>query len=199
MLVTIGPHPPPPTASSTPPLKPTTSMPRCSRLNSGELAYCARKNQNAHQSEIDHDEGRDHLAVHIGEQGRAENAADRPRDGDAPDDGPVDIAMPPVRCAGCCRRENFGDMMALACAGAVPKLSMTVVAVTPNAMPSAPSTSWASNPTKKKSNQDSSTRRPCNSSPVPITTGSVEIGRLPPLCSAIGGADEGLDGIRICW
>ena len=38
------------------------------------------------------------------------NPADRPRDGDAPDDGPVDIAMPPVRCAGCCRRENFGDM-----------------------------------------------------------------------------------------
>ena len=63
--------------------------------------------------------------------------------------------------------------MALACAGAVPKLSMTVVAVTPNAMPSAPSTSWASNPTKKKSNQDSSTRRPCNSSPAQITTGAI--------------------------
>src|SRR5262245_14061412 len=47
--------------------------------------------------------------------------------------------------------------MALACAGAVPKLSMTVVAVTPNAMPSAPSTSCASSPTKKKSSQESST------------------------------------------
>ena len=38
--------------------------------------------------------------------------------------------------------------------------------------PSAPSTNWASNPTKKKSNQDSSMRRPCNSSPAQITSGS---------------------------
>src|SRR5262249_12110406 len=62
------------------------------------------------QSKIDGDNGRYHLAVHIGEQRRAENAAGGPGDGDAPDDGPVDIAMPPVRCAGCRRRENFGDM-----------------------------------------------------------------------------------------
>ena len=51
-------------------------------------------------------------------------------------------------------------VMALACAGETPKLSMTVVAVTPNAMPSAPSTSCASSPTKKNSHQDSSKCRP---------------------------------------
>src|SRR5262245_47532274 len=80
------------------------------RLNSGEPACCAPQNENAHQGKIDGDEGRYHLAVHVGEHRRAENAAGGPRDGNAPDDGPVDIAMPPVRCAGCCRREEFGHM-----------------------------------------------------------------------------------------
>src|SRR6185437_12813519 len=50
--------------------------------------------------------------------------------------------------------------MALACAGAVPKLSMTVVAVTPNAMPSAPSMSCASIPTPKYSHHVESTDPP---------------------------------------
>ena len=31
---------------------------------------------------------------------------------------------------------------------------------------------------------------------VPAPAGAVEIGRLPPLRSAVGGAHEGLDGIR---
>ena len=48
--------------------------------------------------------------------------------------------------------------IALACAGEVPKLSITVVAVTPNAMPSAPSTACASTPTKKYIHQEPSIR-----------------------------------------
>ena len=61
--------------------------------------------------------------------------------------------------------------MALACAGDDPKLSMTVVAVTPNAMPSAPSTSCANSPTKKNSHQVSSNCRPCDQQTEPDNTG----------------------------
>src|SRR5262245_66528218 len=61
--------------------------------------------------------------------------------------------------------------MALACAGGVPNDSMTVVAVTPNAMPSAPSTSCANSPTKKNSHQDSSNCRPCDQQTEPDNTG----------------------------
>ena len=60
--------------------------------------------------------------------------------------------------------------MALACAGDVPNESMTVVAVTPNAMPSAPSTSCANSPTKKKSHQVSSNCRPCDQQTEPDNT-----------------------------
>ena len=99
------------------------------------------------------DDARGQLRQNIG----ADGAAKRARNYEPSEKALIDSAKPPMGIGGGSRGEDLGGVnAALATEGATPKLSSTLVEMTPYAIPSAPSTICAANPTATKSKKSES-------------------------------------------